>query len=182
MAIFLQLLTTTQMTVNNGICTWKKTVYKLQHDKTNKMSVSPAKTQISLGIRPVWLESSLCTQWVATDPSFLHADSEDSDQSLCWAHSHFVGFVMSQLICYVMGLYTFLSQVNIAIKEMVSCWKEWSIHYVLVIGFDINSVVILNIRFFMWAELKFHKVQNASCRILAMTSFKILIFTHYFVH
>ena len=30
-----------------------------QHDKTNKMSVRPAKTQISLGIRPVWSESSL---------------------------------------------------------------------------------------------------------------------------
>ena len=28
-------------------------------DKTNKMSVRPAKTQVSLGIRPVWSESSL---------------------------------------------------------------------------------------------------------------------------
>ena len=41
------------------------------------MTVRPAKTQISLGIRPVWSESSLYTQWVAKDPSFLHADSED---------------------------------------------------------------------------------------------------------
>ena len=31
------------------------------HDKTNKVTVRPAKTQISLGIRPVWSESSLCT-------------------------------------------------------------------------------------------------------------------------
>ena len=52
-----------------------------QHDKTNKMSVRPAKTQISLGIRPVWSVSSLCTQWVAKNPSFLHAESEDSDQN-----------------------------------------------------------------------------------------------------
>ena len=37
----------------------------------------PAKTQISLDIRPVWSESSLCTQYEAKDPSFLHADSED---------------------------------------------------------------------------------------------------------
>ena len=44
------------------------------------MSVRPAKTQISLGIRPVWSESLLCAQWVAKDPIFLHADSEDSDQ------------------------------------------------------------------------------------------------------
>ena len=52
-----------------------------RHDKTNKVTVRPAKTQISLGIRPVWSESSLCAQWVAKDPSFLHADSEDSDQT-----------------------------------------------------------------------------------------------------
>ena len=45
------------------------------------MTVRPAKTQISLGICPVWSESSLCAQWVAKDPSFLHADSEDSDQT-----------------------------------------------------------------------------------------------------
>ena len=29
------------------------------NDKTNKMSVHPAKTQISVGIHPVWSESSL---------------------------------------------------------------------------------------------------------------------------
>ena len=76
------------------------------HVKTNKMSVCSAKTQISLDIRPVWSESSLCAQWVAKGPRFLHADSEDYDQtgrdaqadlSLRWAHTHFVGFVMSRL-------------------------------------------------------------------------------------
>ena len=40
-----------------------------RHDKTNKVTVCPVKTQISLGIL-----------------------------SLCWAHTHFVGFVVSQLI------------------------------------------------------------------------------------
>ena len=42
----------------------------------------------------------------AKDPSFLHADCEDPDQTgrmprliwLRWAHTHFVGFVMSRLI------------------------------------------------------------------------------------
>ena len=61
---------------------------------TYKMDVRPAKTQISLGIRQVWSESLLCTQWVARDPSFLHADNEDwsewadaqADMSLSWAH------------------------------------------------------------------------------------------------
>ena len=68
--------------------------YEPPHDKTNKMAV--------------WSESSLCAQWVAEDPSFLHADSKDSDQTgqmprLIWVFagctSHFVGFVMRRLIC-----------------------------------------------------------------------------------
>ena len=45
------------------------------------MNVHPAKTQISLGICPVWSESLLCTKWVAKDPSFLRADSKDSNQT-----------------------------------------------------------------------------------------------------
>ena len=92
---------------------WTKWFYHLLfepwHDKTNKVTVRPAKTQISLGICPVWSESSLCTQWVAKDPSFLQADSKDwsdwadaqADLSLRWAHTHFVGFVVSRLISSV---------------------------------------------------------------------------------
>ena len=56
-------------------------LYEPHRDKTNKMTVCPAKTQTSLGIRPVWSESLQCAQWVAKDPSFLHADSQDSDQT-----------------------------------------------------------------------------------------------------
>ena len=74
--------------------------------KPTNWHVHPAKTQISLGIRPVWSESSLCAQWVAKDPTFLHADSEDSDRTgrmprLIWVFAvrtcHFVGFVMRRL-------------------------------------------------------------------------------------
>ena len=75
--------------------------------KPAKWHVRPAKTQISLGIRPVWSESSLCAKWVAKDPGFLHVDSEDSDQT-GWMPRlirvfngrtcHFVGFVMRRLI------------------------------------------------------------------------------------
>ena len=67
-----------------------------RHDKTNKISVRPAKTQISLGIRQVWSESSLCAQWVAKDPKFLHADSKDSDQTGHMLGAQPVGFVMSR--------------------------------------------------------------------------------------
>ena len=41
---------------NNG-CVWQN---EPRLDKTNKVTVRPAKTQTSLGIRPVWSESSLC--------------------------------------------------------------------------------------------------------------------------
>ena len=59
------------------------------------------------GIRPVWSESLLCAQWVAKGTSFLHADSEDSDQTwrkprLIWVFAgrtcDFVGFVTRRLI------------------------------------------------------------------------------------
>ena len=74
--------------------------------KPTKWHVRPAKTLISLGICPVWSESSLCAQWVAKDPRCCHADSEDSDQTgrmprLFWVVAggtdHFVGFVMRRL-------------------------------------------------------------------------------------
>ena len=52
-----------------------------QHDKTNKMSVPPAKTPISLGIRPVWSESSL-SAWRNLGSLSTHwVHSEDSDQT-----------------------------------------------------------------------------------------------------
>ena len=61
---------------------------------------------------------SFALKWVAKDTSFLHADSEDSDQpglwsdwadaqadlSLRWAPTHFVGFVTRQLIFEQAGL------------------------------------------------------------------------------
>ena len=74
--------------------------------KPTKQPVHPAKTQISLGICPVWSESSRCTLRVAKDPILLHADIKDSDQTgrmpkLIWVFTghigHFVGFVMRQL-------------------------------------------------------------------------------------
>ena len=43
-------------------CCLSGILFEPRHDKTNKMTVRPAKTQISLRIRPVWSESSLCTQ------------------------------------------------------------------------------------------------------------------------
>ena len=54
---------------------------KPRHDKANKVRVRPAKTQISLGIRPVWSESSL-SAWRNLGSLATHWEhSEDSDQT-----------------------------------------------------------------------------------------------------
>ena len=75
--------------------------YEPQHVKTNKSDDSDQPEQT------VWSESLLCTKWVVKDPSFLHADREDSDRTrqmprLIWVFAgrtcHFVGFVMRRLI------------------------------------------------------------------------------------
>ena len=83
--------------------------YKLSCHTTEptKWHVRPLKTQISLGICPVWSVSLLCAQWVAKDPRLSScgrrrlwsawAISAQADLSLHWAHSHFVGFVLSRL-------------------------------------------------------------------------------------
>ena len=57
------------------------TEFEPRHDKTNNVAVRPAKTLISLGIRPVWSESLLCAKWVAKGARFFLAHSEDSDQT-----------------------------------------------------------------------------------------------------
>ena len=46
------------------------------HVKTNKMTFAPSEDSDQPS-----LISLLCAQWVAMEPSFLHADSEDSDQT-----------------------------------------------------------------------------------------------------
>ena len=51
------------------------------HAKTNKMTVRPAKTHISLGIRPVWSESSL-SAWRKFGSLATHwTHTEDSEQT-----------------------------------------------------------------------------------------------------
>ena len=77
-----------------------------RHDKTNKMAVRPTKTRISLGIRPFWSESSLCAHLVAKDPSFLHADSKDSDQTgqMPWLIWIFAGRTLILLVFVLLRL------------------------------------------------------------------------------
>ena len=94
--------------------------------KATKWHVRPAKTQVNLGIRPVWSESSLSTRGKLRSLAIIIAHSEASDQTgrmprLIWVFAgskdHFVGFVMRKLIllcltcvnktdfCYFEGFY-----------------------------------------------------------------------------
>ena len=84
-------------------------IQNLSHSMTKptKWPVRSAKTRISRSICPLWSESSLCTQWVAWDSRYLHADNEDSEQTgwmlrLIWVFAgctrHFVEFVVLWLI------------------------------------------------------------------------------------
>ena len=74
--------------------------------KPTKWSARPAKTQISLGIRPVWSESSLSAWRKVGSLATQWAHSKDSDQTgrmprLIWGFAgrtgHFVGFDMRRL-------------------------------------------------------------------------------------
>ena len=70
--------------------------------KPTKWNVRPAKTQISLGIHAGWSVFAVHMKeaWVLSYPLSAQQRlwSDWADQSLRWAHSHFVGFVMRRLI------------------------------------------------------------------------------------
>ena len=85
------------------------------------MTVRPVKTQMSLGICPVWSESSLYVQWLAKDPSFLHADSEDSDQTermarLIWV---FAGRTATLLVLSRGGPFFLYSACNVVLDVLL---------------------------------------------------------------
>ena len=97
-------------------------LFKWAMTKLTKWHVCPAKTQISLGIHPVWSESSLsawrklgslATHWAHSEDWSDWADAQ-ADPSLCWAHSHFVGFVMLR----------FIFRIIVVPSHPVSFWRQ----------------------------------------------------------
>ena len=92
-------------------------LFEPPHDKTNNVVVRPAKTQISLGIRPVWSESSLTT-WRKLGSLATHwPHSEDSDQTgrmprLIWV---FAGRTATLLVLSWSGSFAYLQ-----------AWPWWS--------------------------------------------------------
>ena len=83
------------MFLNPKFTTFSGKINEPRHDKTNKVRVRPAKTQISLGIRPVWSESSLsawrklgslATQWAHSEDWSDWADAQ-ADLTSLGAHA-----------------------------------------------------------------------------------------------
>ena len=99
--------------------TW---IFEPRHDKTNKVCVRPVKTQISLGIRPVWSESSL-SAWRNLGPLATYwVHSKDSDQTgrmprLIWV---FAGRTLTLLVLSCRGSFVKLKILQNAFIYFIS--------------------------------------------------------------
>ena len=114
---FLQLLR--QSTKERHQCVTSKCIItEPHHYKTNKMSVRPAKAQISLGIRPVWSESSLSAQRKLGSLATHWTHSEDSDQT----------GRMPRLIRVFAGRTTTLLVLSCRGSYYSSIWSEYHYH------------------------------------------------------
>ena len=114
--------------------------------KPTKWHVRPAKTRISLGIRPVWSESSL-SAWRKLSSLVIHwAQSEDPDQTgrmprLIWVFAgrtcHFVGFIMRRLIWHVTSvIFVVLAKLSVAVYRLKR-------RIIICLFLDINSSSII---------------------------------------
>ena len=136
--------------------------FEPRHDKTNKVSVRPAKTQISLGICPVSSES-LLSAWRNIGPlSTYWAHSEDSDVSLRWAHRSFCWFCcMAAHICERgnTGLqlfpwdshWTILLQVLQLYISKFSIFKNFLVYHPICMKFAQNSLILSNFHFSIYS-------------------------------
>ena len=113
----------------NSTCCHSKWNMEPPHDKINNVVVRPAKTQISLGIRPVWSESSL-SAWRKFGSLATHwAHSEDSDQTgrmprLIWV---FAGRTLTLLVLSWGGSYSYMFlPICTGSTEKPQSWKSYS--------------------------------------------------------
>ena len=99
-------------------CMSKTISIEPQHDTTNKMTCMPIEDADQPvhppSLIPVWLESSLCTSWVANVPMLLQADSKDSNQTgrmprLIWVFAGRTGY----FVCFVMRRLSYNAFANI---------------------------------------------------------------------
>ena len=150
--------------------------------KPTKWHVRSVKTQISLGIRPVWSESSLSAwrklgslaihwapslirvfavrmkkAWVLSYPlsaqrRLWSADAQ-ADPNLRWAHSHFVGFVMRWLKCH----WTWKNQVEADIDRSKMFTNK------------ITKRVLCDMQFQLWIAINFKFIGKSNNVKLELT-------------
>ena len=115
-------------------------------------------------LRSAWIsaksdQSSLCAHCVAKGPSYLHANSEDSDQTgqmprLIWVFAgctcHFVGFVMRYYFVW------FLTR-HVLFTGLYSFWRNWQKTMCRRYIIDKTIVVI------MMLNLKAHSLSLQNC-------------------
>ena len=121
-----------------------------------KLHVRPGKIQISLGIRSVWSEYSLCAQWVAKELGFLHTDNKDSDWTgrmprLIWVFAGRTAtlLVLSWGCSYIFNHFRKLGSVNCEVWSL-NC-ELWSHHLMIWLKYCwkyVNCHII-----FIWTEL-----------------------------
>jgi hypothetical protein len=83
------------------------TIIEPRHDKTNILGLRPAWIQTSLHIHAVWSGSMLFAISFSTCYGLVSEQHESWSDCLdaqagldpCWSQIHYVGFVMTQLIC-----------------------------------------------------------------------------------
>ena len=131
--------------------------------KPTKWSVRPSKTQISMGIRPVWLGSSL-SAWIKPQVESLAthwAPCEDSDQtgwsdwadaqadlSLRWAQSHFAGFITKWFICRISYL---------SLTDLSQNTKEFLMKLINALHDQFNSLHLVENIYLLNIFIKQHK-------------------------
>ena len=118
-AITSRIILTLVQPIFTSIPFWERihiTVQQIEpvHDKTTKWMC------VQWRLRSAWAsaqsdQSSVCTQWLAKDPSFLHADSETDQIGWCpgWSESSLGAFAIllvlpwsgSILFCWVVSLW-----------------------------------------------------------------------------
>ena len=97
----------------------------MSHDTTKPTKWVCAQQRLRSDIHPVWPESSLCTQWIAKDPRFLHADSKESDQTgrmprLIWV---FAGRTVILLVLSCRGSYGWAGVQTSNLQMEVRCYQ-----------------------------------------------------------
>ena len=78
---------------NSDVIVWsfrasgvKSAPSEMSENKCTLGHVRPAKIQVSLRIRTVWSDSSLCTFWIAKDANVFPTDNDDSLQTASGAY------------------------------------------------------------------------------------------------